>query len=122
MNKYRDALDVLRRGRDLLVDELADAVNDRAEDLLESPFLLGELLENHGMKLQFLTLMMSQLEQLADEQPVESRCGEEAAFGASDAESLGTGGSRRRRRGRRRGGRKRNRTAGANHASDDVDR
>lgn len=122
-NKYRDALDVLKRGRDLLVDELAEAVNDRAEDLLDSPFLLGELLENHGMKLQFLTLMMSQLEQLADEASTsEARFCDDAGFGTPDGDAPGGGEPRRRRRNRKRGGRRRNRTAGANHASDDADR
>lgn len=122
LNKYRGALDVLRRGRDILVDDLAETVNDRAEDLLDSPFLLGELLENHGMKLQFLTLMMSQLEQLADEQPADARFCEDASFGSHDGETPGEGGPRRRRRNRRRGGRRKNRASSANHTPDDVDR
>ena len=66
-NKYRNALEVLQKGRDMLVDELADAVSVHGEDLLESPFLLTEILEGHGSKLQFLMLLMSQLERSAED-------------------------------------------------------
>jgi hypothetical protein len=66
-NKYRTALEVLQKGRDMLVDELADAVASHGDDLLESPFLLTELLEGHGSKLQFLMLLMSQLERSAED-------------------------------------------------------
>ncbi len=122
LNKYRDALEVLRKGRDMLVDDLADTVNDRAEDLLDSPFLLTELLENHGMKLQFLTLLMSQLEQFADDQPVDARFSDDVAFATSEGDNSSDSNPPRRKRSRRRGGRRRNRTSNANHAPDDIDR
>lgn len=67
-NKYRNALEVLQKGRDLLVDELAETVASHGNDLLESPFLLTELLEGHGSKLQFLMLLMSQLERSAEDE------------------------------------------------------
>jgi|APCry1669189034_1035192.scaffolds.fasta_scaffold01590_5 hypothetical protein len=66
-NKYRSALEVLQKGRDMLVDELADAVSVHGEDLLQSPFLLTEILEGHGTKLQFLMLLISQLERSAED-------------------------------------------------------
>jgi hypothetical protein len=101
-NKYQTALEILQKGRDVLVDELAEAVVDHGDDLIESPFLLTELLEGHGSKLQFLMILMSQLERTAEEH-----------------ESLGTirvaccdepdpAAPRRRRRRRSRRGRRRN--------------
>jgi hypothetical protein len=66
-NKYQTALEILQKGRDVLVDELAEAVVDHGDDLIESPFLLTELLEGHGSKLQFLMILMSQLERTAEE-------------------------------------------------------
>jgi hypothetical protein len=66
MNKYRAALEVLQRGRDRLVTELADQVLDQADDLLESGFLFNEFLENQGTKLHFLSLLAAQLEQSAE--------------------------------------------------------
>jgi hypothetical protein len=66
MNKYRAALEVLQRGRDRLVTELADQVLDQADDLLESGFLFNEFLENQGTKIHFLSLLAAQLEQSAE--------------------------------------------------------
>jgi hypothetical protein len=66
-NKFRAALHVLQRGREILADELADTVLDRAEDLVDSPYLFNELLEVQGSKLHFLGLLMAHLEQSAEE-------------------------------------------------------
>lgn len=119
-NKFRGALDVLRRGRDMMVEELADAVNDRAEDLLESPFLLTELLEHHGMKLQLLALMMGQLEQLADDQGSETSFSDDAVFPPAEGDAPCLPKRRKRRRGRKR--RKLNRASSAKQTSDGFDR
>jgi hypothetical protein len=66
-NKYRLAMDVLQRGRDQIVDELAEQVLDSGDDLLESPYLFNEMLEGQGTKLHFLGLLMAQLEQSAEQ-------------------------------------------------------
>jgi hypothetical protein len=66
-NKYRAALEILQRGRDRLVEELADQVLDQADDLLESGFLFNEFLENQGTRLHFLSLLAAQLEQSAEQ-------------------------------------------------------
>ncbi|MBX6314884.1 MAG: hypothetical protein IRY99_18500 [Isosphaeraceae bacterium] len=66
MNKYRRAIEILNRGRDLLVDALADEVIDQADDLLENGFLFHELLESQGTRLHFLSLLIAQLEQSAE--------------------------------------------------------
>jgi hypothetical protein len=65
-NKYRVAYELLQRGRDRFVDEMADEVLDRADDLLETPFLLNEFLESQGTRLHFLGLLIAQLEQSAE--------------------------------------------------------
>ncbi len=65
-NKYRAAIEVLQRGRDSLMDELAETVLDQADDLLEGGFLFHEFLENQGTRLHFLCLLLSQLEQSAE--------------------------------------------------------
>jgi hypothetical protein len=65
-NKYRAAVQALQRGRDQLVDALADEVLDQGEELLENNFLFNEFLENQGTRLHFLTLVLGQLEQSAD--------------------------------------------------------
>ena len=65
-NKYRAAIQVLQRGRDVLVDSLADDVLSPADDLLEGGFLFNEFLEAQGTRLHFLSLLVSQLEQSAD--------------------------------------------------------
>jgi hypothetical protein len=67
LNKFRAALEILQRGRDRLVEELADQVLDQADDLLESGFLFNEFLENQGTRLHFLSLLVSQLEQSAEQ-------------------------------------------------------
>jgi hypothetical protein len=65
-NKYRNAIEILQRGRDVLVDELANEVLDRADDLVEGGFLLNEFLEAQGTRLHFLCLLVSQLEVSAE--------------------------------------------------------
>ncbi len=65
-NKYREAVQALQRGRDQLVDSLADEILDQGDELLENNFLFNEFLENQGTRLHFLTLVLSQLEQSAD--------------------------------------------------------
>jgi len=65
-NKFRTAIEILQRGRDILVEGLADEVLDREEDLAEGGFLLNEFLESQGTRLHFLGLVVSQLEQSAE--------------------------------------------------------
>jgi len=65
-NKYRAAIEVLQRGRDVLVEDLADEILDRGEDLSEGGFLLNEFLEAQGTRLHFMCLLVSQLEQSAE--------------------------------------------------------
>jgi hypothetical protein len=65
-NKFRTAIEILQRGRDVLVEDLADEVLDRQEDLSEGGFLLNEFLEAQGTRLHFLCLLVSQLEQSAE--------------------------------------------------------
>jgi hypothetical protein len=65
-NKYRAAMEVLQRGRDLLVDSLAEEVLDQQEDLLEGGFQFHEFLETQGARLHFLGLIMAHLEQSAE--------------------------------------------------------
>jgi len=65
-NKYRAAIEVLQRGRDDLVEGLAEEILDRQDDLSEGGFLLNEFLEAQGTRLHFLCLLVSQLEQSAE--------------------------------------------------------
>jgi len=65
-NKYRDAIAVLERGRDSMVDSLADDIIDQGEDLPYGGYLLNELLETQGTRLHFLSLLIGQLEQSAE--------------------------------------------------------
>jgi hypothetical protein len=66
LNKYREAIDVLQRGRESLVESLADEVLSQEEELLEGGFYFNEFLEAQGTRLHFLSLLVSQLEQSAD--------------------------------------------------------
>jgi hypothetical protein len=66
LNKYRSAVEILQRGRDVLVDDMANEILDRADDLVEGGFLLNEFLEAQGTRLHFLCLLVSQLEQSAE--------------------------------------------------------
>ncbi|WP_435005701.1 hypothetical protein P12x_003507 [Tundrisphaera lichenicola] len=65
-NKYRAAIEVLQRGRDVLVESLADEVISQSDDLIDGGFLFNEFLEAQGTRLHFLSLLVSQLEQSAD--------------------------------------------------------
>ena len=65
-NKYRAAIQVLQRGRDVLVESLAEEILAQADDLLDGGFLFNEFLEAQGTRLHFLSLLVSQLEQSAD--------------------------------------------------------
>jgi len=65
-NKYRAAVQILQRGRDFMVESLADEVLSQEEDLLEGGFLFNEFLEAQGTRLHFLSLLVAQLEQSAD--------------------------------------------------------
>lgn len=65
-NKYRAAIQVLQRGRDLLVGSLADEIVDQGDDLIEGGFQFHEFLESQGTRLHFLCLMLHQLEQSAE--------------------------------------------------------
>lgn len=65
-NKYRAAVLVLQRGRDVLVDTLADEILDQADDLIDGGFAFNELLETQGTRLHFLGLLVAQLEQSAE--------------------------------------------------------
>lgn len=65
-NKYRAALEVLQRGRDTLVEDLADEIVDQADDYRTDYYAFNELLETQGTRLHFLGLLMSHLEQSAE--------------------------------------------------------
>jgi hypothetical protein len=65
-NKYRNAAAILQRGRDVLMEEMAEEILHREEDLIEGGFLLNEFLETQGTRLHFLCLLVSQLEQSAE--------------------------------------------------------
>ncbi len=65
-NKYRAAVEVLQRGRDVQVEGLADDILDQAEDLAEGGFAFNEFLESQGTRVHFLCLLVAQLEQSAD--------------------------------------------------------
>jgi len=65
-NKYRAAVQILQRGRDVLVEAMADEVVAQAEDLIDGGFLFNEFLEAQGTRLHFLSLLVSQLEQSAE--------------------------------------------------------
>jgi hypothetical protein len=65
-NKYRAAIEVLQKGRDLLVDALADEILDQGPDLVEGGYQFNEFLEAQGTRLHFLSLLVGQLEQSAE--------------------------------------------------------
>ena len=65
-NKYREAIQILQKGRDILVESMAEEVLSQEEDLLDGGFLFNEFLEAQGTRLHFLGLIVSQLEQSAE--------------------------------------------------------
>jgi hypothetical protein len=66
VNKFRAAIEILHRGRDLLVEGLADDILDQHENLMEGGFQFHEFLETHGARLHFLGLIVGHLEQSAE--------------------------------------------------------
>jgi hypothetical protein len=65
-NKYRAAIEVLQRGRDVLVEGLADDILEQGEDLSGGGFFFNEFLETQGTRIHFLSLLIGQLEQSAE--------------------------------------------------------
>ena len=65
-NKFRAAVEVLQRGRDQVVDSIADDVIDQGDDLVDGGYMFHEFLETQGTRLHFLSLLISQLEQSAE--------------------------------------------------------
>lgn len=65
-NRYQLAVDVLQKGREVLLRDLTEEILYHAEDFEEGGFLFQEFLENQGTKIHFLYLMLSQLEQSAE--------------------------------------------------------
>jgi hypothetical protein len=66
-NKFRAAVEVLQKGRELVVDAIADDVLDQADELLDCGYQFHEFLETQGTRLHFLSMMIQQLEQSAEE-------------------------------------------------------
>ncbi|QEH37951.1 hypothetical protein OJF2_65470 [Aquisphaera giovannonii] len=66
INKYRAAMDVLIRGRDQLVEALAEDVLEQEENFRDAGFQFHEFLETQGARLHFLGLIMGHLEQSAE--------------------------------------------------------
>lgn len=65
-NKFRAAIEVLQKGRDVLLDAMAEEIVEQGEDLIDGGYQFNEFLESQGTRLHFLTLLLSQLEQSAD--------------------------------------------------------
>ncbi|MFO0952329.1 MAG: hypothetical protein U0835_14495 [Isosphaeraceae bacterium] len=65
-NKYRAAIEVLQKGRNALVETMAEEILAQGDDLIEGGFLFNEFLESQGTRLHFLCLMLGQLEQSAE--------------------------------------------------------
>ncbi len=97
MNKYRAAMEVLLKGRDQLVETLADDVLDQEETIRDGGFQFHEFLETQGARLHFLGLIMGHLEQSAEYvEELEAQRDRQAAARKSDPSSL----PRKRSRGR----------------------
>ncbi len=65
-NKFWAAVEVLNRGRDVLIDGLADEILSQADHLVDGGFLFNEFVEAQGTRVHFLCLLISQLEQAAE--------------------------------------------------------
>jgi len=65
-NKFRAAAEVLHRGRELLIESMAEDVLDQGNNLVDNGYLFNEFLEAQGTRLHFLTMVLSQLEHSAD--------------------------------------------------------
>lgn len=92
-NKYRQALEILMRGRDVLIDNLAEEVLNQGEALAEGGFLFNDFIESQGPRLHFLCILTSQLELAAEKLDEPQNA---APAGKSSRRS-----SRRRRRNRK---------------------
>jgi hypothetical protein len=67
IKKYRAAIEVLQRGREQLIERMADEILEQQESLLEAGFQFNEFLESHGTRLHFLDLMVVHMEQSAED-------------------------------------------------------
>ncbi|GAC1475111.1 MAG: hypothetical protein NVSMB9_26870 [Isosphaeraceae bacterium] len=65
-NKYRAAIEILQKGRDVLVEAMAEEILDQGPDLVDGGFQFNEFLESQGTRLHFLSLLVGQLEQSAE--------------------------------------------------------
>jgi hypothetical protein len=65
-NKFRAAIEVLQKGRDVLIEAMAEEILDQGSDLIDGGFQFNEFLESQGTRLHFLSLLLGQLEQSAD--------------------------------------------------------
>jgi len=65
-NKYRAAIEVLQKGRDVLVEAMAEEILDQGCELIDGGYQFNEFLESQGTRLHFLSLLISQLEQSAE--------------------------------------------------------
>ena len=65
-NKFRTAIEVLQKGRDALVEDLANEIIYQGDDLIDGGYQFNELLESQGTRLHFLGLLISQLEVSAE--------------------------------------------------------
>jgi hypothetical protein len=65
-NKFRAAIEVLQKGRDVLVEAMAEEILDQGSDLIDGGYQFNEFLESQGTRLHFLSLLLGQLEQSAD--------------------------------------------------------
>ncbi|MHC5536968.1 hypothetical protein ACYOEI_01685 [Singulisphaera rosea] len=65
-NKYRAAIEVLHRGRESLVNDLAEEIIDQGDELIEGGYIFNEFLETQGTRLHFLCLLVNQLEVSAE--------------------------------------------------------
>ena len=65
-NKFRAAIEVLQKGRDVLVENLAEEILDQGGDLMDGGYQFNEFLESQGTRLHFLSLVLGQLEQSAE--------------------------------------------------------
>ena len=65
-NKFRAAIDILQKGREAIVDALADEILDQGDGLTGVSYQFNEFVELQGTRLHFVTLLLSQLEQSAE--------------------------------------------------------
>jgi hypothetical protein len=65
-NKYRSAIEILQKGRDALVETVADEILEQGIELIEGGYQFNEFLESQGTRLHFLNLLIGQLEQSAE--------------------------------------------------------